>query len=199
MTAQRYNFFLFSSTHNTKKDDDVYEVKPESRKKNWFCVKPFATIYVKKTENEITNRITKQDNKIKKEINMKKIVLTLVAAMAFTLSFAETKSYGTDKSEEGNDVSLVNNFNTRFVINCDIRRLAAVLDLDEWQTEAVEASLNSFNEDVKSLSAVSGPRLGFQIHQALKKDAFQMHRVLNEQQFNTYMRLLLLTLRNQMH
>ena len=130
---------------------------------------------------------------------MKKIVLTLVAVMAFTLSFAETKSYGTDKSAEGNDVSLVNNFNTRFVINCDIRRLAAVLDLDEWQTEAVEASLNSFNEDVKSLSAVSGPRLGFQIHQALKKDAFQMRRVLNEQQFNTYMRLLLLTLRNQMH
>ena len=119
--------------------------------------------------------------------------------MAFTLSFAETKSYGADKSAEGNDVSLVNNFNTRFVINCDIRRLAAVLDLDEWQTEAVEASLNSFNEDVKSLSAVSGPRLGFQIHQALKKDAYQMHRVLNEQQFNTYMRLLLLTLRNQMH
>ena len=43
MTAQRYNFFLKPATHNTKKDDDVYEVKTESRKKNWFCVKPFAT------------------------------------------------------------------------------------------------------------------------------------------------------------
>ena len=130
---------------------------------------------------------------------MKKIVLTLVAAMAFTLSYAETKSYGADKSAEGNDVSLVNNYDTRFVINCDIRRLAVVLDLDEWQTEVVEASLNSFNNDMRSLSAVRGPQLGYQIHQALKKDAYQMHRVLNEQQFNTYMRLLLLTLRNQMH
>lgn len=62
----------------------------------------------------------------------------------------------------------------------------------------MEASLNSFNNDMRSLSAVSGPRLGFQIHQALKKDAYQMRRVLNEQQFNTYMRLLVLTLHNRM-
>ena len=109
---------------------------------------------------------------------MKKIVLTMVAMMAFTFSFAET----TD---------------TRFDMSCDMRRLSALLDLDEWQMEAVEAIHNSFNEEIHELASVRGPWQRHLVHQAVKKDAQQMHRVLNEQQFRTYMSLLGTTLRNK--
>ena len=54
---------------------------------------------------------------------MKKIVLTMVALMAFMFSFAETNNNSADE---------------RFNISYDMRRLSVLLDLNEWQAEAVE-------------------------------------------------------------
>ena len=51
---------------------------------------------------------------------MKKIILTVVAAMALTTSFAETQSKNSDK---------------RFDMNCDIYRLSEVLGLNDEQME----------------------------------------------------------------
>ena len=62
---------------------------------------------------------------------MKKIVMTLVALMAVTFSFAETKSDRTEKD---------------FDMSCDMRRLSVLLDLDEWQMEAVEAIQTCFSK-----------------------------------------------------
>lgn len=127
---------------------------------------------------------------------MKKIVLTMVAAMAFTFSFAETESYRVGKGARHFDTSLVND-DTRFDMSCDMRRLAVVLDLNEWQMEAVEVIQNSFNNDIQSLAAVRGPQLHHLVRQAVRKDAQQMHRVLNDEQFDTYMFLLGTTLHNK--
>ena len=128
---------------------------------------------------------------------MKKVVLTMVAMMAFTFSSAETKSSEAETSLENSVVSYVNNHDTRFDINYDMRRLAVVLDLDEWQMEAVEVIQNNFNDKIRSLASVRGPQLMHLVHQAVRKDAHQMKRVLNDKQFDTYMALLVTTLKNR--
>lgn len=128
---------------------------------------------------------------------MKKIVLTLIAMMAFTFTYAETKSDRVETSTENTHEFLVNNFDTRFEINVNMHRLSVLLDLNEWQMEAVEAIHNSFNNEVKSLSSLRGPQLRHKVREAVRKDAFQMQRVLNDKQFDTYMTLLRLTLRNR--
>ena len=110
---------------------------------------------------------------------MKKIVLTLVATMAVTFSFAGTKS---DK---------------RFDMSCDIYRLSEVLDLDEKQMDAVEEIHDKFSDEMKSLATVKGPKQRHMIHEAVRKEARQMKSVLNEKQFGAYMRILLTTLRNR--
>lgn len=128
---------------------------------------------------------------------MKKIVLTMIALMAFTFSFAETKNNSTEMSANGFDKSMEENVDARFDMSCDMHRLSALLDLNEWQMEAVEAIQNCFNNEILSLASIRGPWLRHRVHQAVEKDARQMKRVLNDKQFNTYMLLLTTTLRNK--
>ena len=110
---------------------------------------------------------------------MKKIALTLVAMMAFTFSFAKS------------------NVDKRFDMGWDIYRLSVVLDLDEQQMDAVEAIQDNFSNEMLSISTLKGPQLRHRVHQAVRKDAEQMRRVLNDKQFNAYMRIILNTLRNR--
>ena len=109
---------------------------------------------------------------------MKKIIVTLVAMMAVTFSFAETNS---------------NNVDRRFDMSCNMD----VLDLDEDQSEAVETIHNNFNTELQSLASVRGPIQRHLVHQAVRKDAQKMKSVLNEKQFGLYMRIMLNTLRNR--
>ncbi len=116
---------------------------------------------------------------------MKKMILTVVAMMTFTLSFAETNVHHPSRNA------------ARYEITVDMRRLASKLDLDAYQMEAVEAIHNCFNNDM--LSAATARRFERRelVHEAVRKDASQMHRILNDKQFKTYMTLLVTTLRNR--
>ena len=109
---------------------------------------------------------------------MKKIIVTLVAMMAVTFSFAETNS---------------NNVDRRFDMSCNMDRLSE----DEDQSEAVETIHNNFNTELQSLVSVRGPIQRHLVHQAVRKDAQKMKSVLNEKQFGLYMRIMLNTLRNR--
>ena len=110
---------------------------------------------------------------------MKKMILTLVAMMAMTSGFA--------KSNEGK----------RFDMSCDIYRLSEVLELDENQMDAVETIHDNFSNEMQSLASARGPWRRHLIHQALTRDAFQMRRVLNDKQLDTYMQLMVTTIRNR--
>ena len=101
---------------------------------------------------------------------MKKIIVTLVAMMAVTFSFAETNS---------------NNVDRRFDMSCNM------------DSEAVETIHNNFNTELQSLASVRGPIQRHLVHQAVRKDAQKMKSVLNEKQFGLYMRIMLNTLRNR--
>ena len=140
-----------------------------------FHFKPFSAACVKESVIRITNRIT-----TKKSKNMKKIVFTLAAVMAFTFSFAKS-----DKADK------------RFDMSCDIYRLSEVLELDENQMDAVETIHDNFNKEMQSLAALKGPQLRFRIHQTVRKDAEQMRQVLNDKQLYSYMRIVMTTLRNR--
>ena len=113
---------------------------------------------------------------------MKKIIVTLVAMMAVTFSFAETNSNKVDR---------------RFDVSCNMDRLSEVLALDENQEDAVESIHNNFNTELQSLASVRGPLQRHLVHRAVRKDAHQMKQVLNDKQFALYMRIVLNTLRNR--
>lgn len=113
---------------------------------------------------------------------MKKIIVTMVAMMAVTFSFAETNSNKVDK---------------RYDMSCNMDRLSEVLALDENQADAVESIHNNFNTELQSLASVRGPLQRHMLHQAVRKDAHQMKQVLNDKQFALYMCIVFNTLRNR--
>lgn len=116
---------------------------------------------------------------------MKKVILTLVALMTMTVSFAEN-----DSNRPMDD----RNYNISF----DMRRLAAKLDLNAYQMEAIEVIHNNFNNEMSTASKARGwHNRSMMVHQAVRKELHQMQRILNEEQFRTYSTLLGTTLRNQ--
>ena len=121
----------------------------------------------------------------------------MVALMTMSFCYAETESFKSESNVENFITNFMKFQDKRFDMSCDMRRLASVLDLTEWQMEAVEAIQNSFNDEMQSLASVRGPQRRHLVHQAVRKDAHQMQRVLNDKQFETYMTLLVTTLQNK--
>ena len=116
---------------------------------------------------------------------MKKIILTAVAAMMMTISFAETTNTSAVKNVEERGLTF------------DLRRLAVTLDLTDNQMEAVKVISDNFNDELISASTARRFQRHSLIQQAIRKDAKQMRNVLNDKQFNTYMQLLGATLQNR--
>ena len=119
---------------------------------------------------------------------MKKMILTVVAMMTFTFGFASNESYNSYRAEKN-----VENYDMSF----DMRRLAEKLELTSDQMEAVQVIQECFNNDMMSAASAKAHQRRFLVHQAVRKDAQQMQRVLNDKQFGTYMMLLGTTLRNR--
>jgi len=128
---------------------------------------------------------------------MKKLVLTMVALMTMSFSYAETNSFKAENNVENFLMGFMKNQDTRFDMSVDMRRLADKLDLTEDQMEVVEVIQDNFTEEMQSLASVRGPRQRHLVHQAVRKDIHQMQRILNDKQFSTYMMLLGATLQNK--
>ena len=116
---------------------------------------------------------------------MKKIILTVVAAMMMAVSFAETTNTSAVKNVEEAGLTF------------DLRRLAVTLDLTDNQMDAVKVISDNFNDELISASTARRFQRHALIQQAIRKDAKQMRNVLNDKQFNTYMQLLGATLQNR--
>ncbi len=116
---------------------------------------------------------------------MKKMVLTVVAAMAMTIGYAKTEK--TQFVEHNN----------RYELNFDMRRLAVKLGLTDFQMEAVQTIHDTYNAEVAEASHARRFQRGAMLHEALDKDVRNMRRVLDDKQYNTYMMLLGTTLRNK--
>ena len=116
---------------------------------------------------------------------MKKMMLTLVAVMTMSFANAETDGFKMHRQVTNYDMSF------------DMHRLAVKLGLTYEQMETVEVIQNCFNDEVQEAATSRGLQRRHLIHQAVRKDAQQMRRVLNDEQFETYMTLLGTTLRNK--
>lgn len=171
--------------------------------------KPSAVLRVKETEQDnklghqigITIRITKirmtddqgnkqetTKNKNKKKERkqiMKKIALTFVALMMMTISYAET--------ENRNEVANVQETGLTF----DLRRLAVTLDLTESQMDAVKIISDNLNDELATAATAHWFERHALVQKAIRKDARHMRNVLNDEQYETYMKLLRATLRNK--
>ncbi|MBP5799349.1 MAG: hypothetical protein J6W43_05520 [Prevotella sp.] len=119
---------------------------------------------------------------------MKKIILTVVAAMTMTLGFAETKN---------NQAEQVQSVETSFDLSFDVRRLADKLQLTSEQIEAVQAISNSLNRELETAAQTKGFGQMIQTEKAISKDMRHMRRILNDKQYNTYVMLMGTTIRNQ--
>ena len=128
---------------------------------------------------------TKNKNKKKerKQI-MKKIALTFVALMMMTISYAET--------ENRNEVANVQETGLTF----DLRRLAVTLDLTESQMDAVKIISDNLNDELATAAAANWFERHALVQKAIRKDARHMRNVLNDEQYETYMKLLRATLMN---
>ena len=116
---------------------------------------------------------------------MKKIVLTVVAAMTFTLGYAKTNINTVEKNVEN------------YGITFDLRRLAEKLDLTEEQTAAVKVISDNLNEDLAEAATARRFERPALFNKAIGKDARHMRNVLNDKQYDTYMKLLAATLGNR--
>lgn len=117
---------------------------------------------------------------------MKKIILTVVAAMTMTFGYAETEE----------NQAVVNNAE-RYDMSFDVRRLADKLQLTAEQMEAVEAISNSLNTELATAAQANGFDRMIQYEKAIRKDVRNMRRVLNDEQYSTYMMLFGATIQNQ--
>ena len=83
---------------------------------------------------------------------MKKIILTVVATMMMTISFAETTNTSAVKNVEERGLTF------------DLRRLAVTLDLTDNQMEAVKVISDNFNDELISLHAAAGSHTSEPLH-----------------------------------
>lgn len=116
---------------------------------------------------------------------MKKIILTAVATMMMTMSFAKTQHETAVKNVDNTSISF------------DMRRLAVTLDLDSYQMEAVQVINDNLNEDLTEAATAKWYDRRSLMRKAVEKDINHMKSVLNEKQFNTYMKLFGATLMNR--
>ena len=137
------------------------------------------------TSIRITTAAAAPNKNKKGKKKMKKIVLTMVALMTLTLSSAKTEGHRPVRNAESFDMSV------------DMRRLAAKLDLTDYQMEAVEVIHNCLNNEMQEAATARGHKRMAMVHQSVGKTLHQMHRVLNENQFRTYAILLGTTLHNR--
>ena len=120
---------------------------------------------------------------------MKKIAISVVTMMMVTFGYAETN--------QGHRMMIMDRQPANYDMSFDVNRLAAKLDLDAYQMEAVQVIQDCFNNEVQEAATSRGLQRRHLVHQAVRKDVQQMRRVLNEDQFDTYMMLLGATLKNK--
>ena len=120
---------------------------------------------------------------------MKKIAISVVTMMMVTFGYAETN--------QGHRMMFMDRQPANYDMSFDVNRLAAKLDLDAYQMEAVQGIQDCFNDEVQEAATSRGLQRRHLVHQAVRKDVQQMRRVLNEDQFDTYMMLLGATLKNK--
>ena len=116
---------------------------------------------------------------------MKKIILTVAAVMVMTMGYAKTQKTTAVRNVE----------NYSFTFN--LRGLAVTLGLTDYQMEAVKVINDNLNEDLASAATAGRHERHKLFREAFRKDARYMRYVLDDKQYDTYMKLVEITLQNK--
>ncbi|SFW33030.1 hypothetical protein SAMN02910409_1651 [Prevotellaceae bacterium HUN156] len=120
---------------------------------------------------------------------MKKIVLTLVALMSMTMTFAESAS---------KNIATVNNSNKSiYNMTVNMKKLAKALELTDEQVEGVAEIHKTFSSEMMNAAEYGNEERAKLVEKAINKDLAYMNTVLNKDQYHKYLTLLNVTLVNR--
>ena len=118
-------------------------------------------------------------------MNMKKIVLTVVAVMSMTMAFAA--------GENDNNTATTN----AYKFNLSTYALSRALNLNQDQVDVVEDINRTFSAEMMNAAVSDSSEREAKVNAAIKKDLSYMHYVLNNSQYREYVKLLNVTLNNR--
>ena len=120
-----------------------------------------------------------------RKMNMKKIVLTVVAVMSTTMAFAA--------GENDNNTATTN----AYKFNLSTYALSRALNLNQDQVDVVEDINRTFSAEMMNAAVSDSSEREAKVNAAIKKDLSYMHYVLNNSQYREYVKLLNVTLNNR--
>ena len=120
-----------------------------------------------------------------RKMNMKKIVLTVVAVMSMTMAFAA--------GENDNNTATTN----AYKFNLSTYALSRALNLNQDQVDVVEDINRTFSAEMMNAAVSDNSEREAKVNAAIKKDLSYMHYVLNNSQYREYVKLLNVTLNNR--
>ena len=120
-----------------------------------------------------------------RKMNMKKIVLTVVAVMSMTMAFAA--------GENDNNTATTNEYK----VNLSTYALSRALNLNQDQVDVVEDINRTFSAEMMNAAVSDSSEREAKVNAAIKKDLSYMHYVLNNSQYREYVKLLNVTLNNR--
>lgn len=116
---------------------------------------------------------------------MKKIVLTLVALMSMTMTFAEN-----ERAAELNTTEAYN-------MTVNMKKLSQALKLNKDQIEAVTEIHKTFSAEMMFAAQYGKEERSQLVEKAINKDLAYMNYILNREQYRNYLTLLNVTLANR--
>ena len=120
-----------------------------------------------------------------RKMNMKKIVLTVVAVMSMTMAFAA--------GENDNNTATTN----AYKFNLSTYALSRALNLNQDQVDVVEDINRTFSAEMMNAAVSDSSEREAKVNAAIKKDLSYMHYVLNNSRYREYVKLLNVTLNNR--
>ena len=128
---------------------------------------------------------SRQDGEKKGKKKMKKIVLTVMAMLSMTLTYAEGEKVNVEENLKIYDMTV------------NQKRLAMCLGLDFEQMDAVEMIHDQFCKDMRKAAVAPEEEQQALLDKAVTRDLRYMHWVLDRRQYRKYQQLLNVTLVNR--
>ncbi len=116
---------------------------------------------------------------------MKKLILTVVALMSMTMTFAENESAASLNNTEAYDMTV------------NMKQLSKALNLSDDQVEAVNEIHKSFSAEMMFAAQYGKEEREVRVNNAIKRDLGYMDYILNKDQYHKYLMLLNVTLHNR--
>ena len=116
---------------------------------------------------------------------MKKIVLTMVALMSMTMTFAENENAANVNNTEAYNMTV------------NMKKLGQALNLSKDQVESFAEIHKTFSAEMQFAAQASGEEREKMVNKAIGKDLAYMDYILNRDQYRRYVMLLNMTLHNR--